>query len=413
MKLLKLLAACLATASFAVGAPMVQQPQPATPPASPQLSGSTPATPKGSLSTGELEELLGPIALYPDDLLANVLAASVYPDEVAQAANFVKAGGDKKVIDSRDWEQPVKTIANIPDVAKMMGEYPDWVTALGQAYLTQAQDVMRVCQELRRKASANGALLTTPQQVVQEKDGNVTIIQSDPEIVYVPSYSPSVVYVDDDDDEWAAAAIGFGTGIAVGALVAGLHSDWHGGSVSWGHGDVNINNNFNRNTNINNIGNGNRAGREGGAWSPNKSKPLATSRPSQAGNFRSSGPGAGTRSRAPAASSAGRTPAPTAAARRGGAGGSTRSPSTAQSSRVSAPPGGATRTPSSMPSQQRAAAASGSDSAFRGGSDTRASSSRGSSSRESAQRSYGGGSSPARSSGGSRSGGGGRGGGRR
>lgn len=381
--------------------------QPAVPGAQPAGS-PTPATPSGALTPGELEEILGPIALYPDDLLANVLAACVYPDEVREAANFVKSGADKKVIDTRDWEDPVKAIAKIPDVVKMMGDYPDWVVAVGQAYLTQSQDVMASVQRLRKKAHDNGALQTTPEQRVEEKDGNVVIVQSDPEVVYVPSYSPSVVYVDDDDDEWAAAAIGFGTGIAVGAIFTGLACNWGGGSIGWGNGDVDIDVNRNFNGNINNIGNGNRVGngnrtgREGGAWSPNRSKSLATSRPSQAGNFRSGGPGGSSRASAPRASSAGRAPAaPSRTPRAGGASRPSAGARPSTPSRVSAPAGGASRVPAARPSAGTA------NSAFRGGSDTRASSSRGSSSRQSAGRSSGGG-------GGSRGGGGGgRGGGRR
>lgn len=365
-----------------------------------------PAAPTGTLTAQELDQLLGPIALYPDALLANVLAASVYPDEVKEAAGYVKGGGDKKLIDSRAWEAPVKAIAKVPDVARMMGEYMDWTVALGQAYLTQAQDVMAAVQRLRQKAQANGALKTTDQQKVVVEGGAVYIESPDPEVVYVPYYQPSVVYVDDPYDDWAAGVIGFGAGVVVGAIWADLDCDWHHGCIGWGHGDVDID--INRgDINIGEINAGNRVnhysqnrvGKEGGAWTPNRAKPLATTRPSQYQNVRN-------QAARPQVSTAGRAPANMARP-------ATRPSTTA--ARPSAParpatPAARPSTPTanrvpSVPPAQRA------QSAYRGGSDTRATSNRGASSRQAAQRSSGGRSAPARS-GGSR-GGGGRGGGRR
>lgn len=365
-------------------------------------AASTPAAPTGSLTSGELDTLLGPIALYPDALLANVLAAAVYPDEVAEAAGFAKAKGDSRSIDGKSWEPPVKAIAKVPEVAKMMGEYMDWTTALGQAYLTQSQDVMGAVQRLRKKAKANGVLQSTAEQKVIVEKEIVYIQSSDPEVIYVPSYSPSVVYVDNTSDVVAAGLIGFGAGVVVGVIWADLACDWHHGCVGWGWGhhgnvDIDINRNINGNVNIGNnvnvgnrVGNGPRVGQEGGAWSPNRNKNLATARPSQLQNYKAGAPAAArpmptSAGARPAVPTTGRvpTPPPQNTAR---AAGRTVAPDSAR--------GIGTRTPDS-PGMQR------DQSAFRGGTDTRASANRGAASRQSS----GGG---ARGGGGGARGGGGR-----
>ena len=177
------------------------------------------------LTPSELEELVGPIALYPDPLLANVLAASVYPDEVAEAAKFIAGGGKAEQVDAKPWEDPVKAVAKIPDAIKMMGQYKDWTIAMGQAYLIQAKDVMDVIQTLRKKAQETGALQTSPQQQVVVEQQVVYIKPADPEIIYVPTYSPSVVYVQQPASNAAAASVvGFGVGVATGLILANNHN---------------------------------------------------------------------------------------------------------------------------------------------------------------------------------------------
>jgi hypothetical protein len=418
-----------------------------------QSGGSEVAVPSTPLTTAELEELLGPIALYPDALLANVLTASVYPDEVSAAAAYVNGGGDPKGIESQPWEAPVKAVAKVPDVIKMMGEYADWTVALGQAYLSQAQGVMQAVQSLRAKANSNGALRTTEQQTVVVEQETIYIQPSDPEIIYVPSYEPSVVYVDhyDSGDVWAAGAIGFGAGLILGAALDNIDCDWNNGCCGWGNADVDIDRNIttgdiNVGNNVgsgNRVGNGNRVGKEGGAWSPNRSKQLASSKPNQLQSYRGGAAGSGARA-TPRASSAsrpgvatrsdsaaragsgsrtgaagpaaqpasGRKPTPAAQARpvSGAQGPAATGP--AASSRVpKTPPAGAGGNAGSANRNATGSAGSGrqagasrpsspsrsSNSAFSGGSNTRATSSRGASSRQSAQRSSGG-----------RSGGGGR-----
>ncbi|MBL8746373.1 MAG: DUF3300 domain-containing protein [Phycisphaerae bacterium] len=404
------------------------------------------AVPGGDrLTPSELEELLGPIALYPDTLLANVLAASVYPDEVAEAAAAVKSGASASQIDSKGWEAPVKAVAKVPDAMKMLGEYPDWTTALGQAYLVQAKDVMDVVQTLRRKATDNGALQSTPQQVVKTEPDVIYIESSDPEVIYVPSYEPSVVYVDDDDDAWTAGVIGFGLGVTTGLILSDLDCDWHGGCVGWGggygdvdididRGDINVGGDVNIGNRVDHRGQGNRprAGQEGNAWRPNQNKATAASRPSQAQAWRNTAAGQG-QGRFPASTTSNwsqgmGTRRPTAGTRPSAgaaAGGQQRPAAQARPASPQRPPSAqqrpasASRVPSNRPpsavptdrgsgasrpsgsgvgGSRQSAGGGRSASAYSGGSGTRAASQRGAASR-------GGG-------GGSR-GGGGRGGGRR
>lgn len=258
------------------------------------------------LSDADLEELLAPIALYPDPLLANVLAASCYPNELAEAA---KVAGNEGAIDAASWEPSVKAIAKIPDALKMLTQYPEWTAALGEAFILQSPDVMAAAQRLRARAYANGALATTEQQVVQAQGDTIIISPAQPEVIYVPTYQPSVVYVDNDDDEILAGVIGFGIGITAGLIIGNnMDCDWYGGGCcfgcGWGHHwgghgdvdvDIDINNNFN-NVNINNIKN------NGNSWKANDTKlnaSLRDGKPQNLGSFKGVGSTGGTSARIP------------------------------------------------------------------------------------------------------------------
>ncbi len=352
-----------------------------------------PATPGNDrFTTAELEELVGPIALYPDSLVANMLGASVYPDDVAQAAAFVAGGGTD--IDAQAWDVPVKAVARVPDAIKMMGEYPDWVAALGHAYLTQATDVMASIQTLRSLAMANGALANSPQQSVEQDGDTIIIVPSEPEVIYVPTYSPAVVYAPYQPGV-VATGIAFGVGIAVGAAwYDNLDCHWNNGCVGWGWGgnDVDIDIDREINTGDINIGSGNtniqggnrvRTGQEGNAWAPNQQRASTQSRPNANQQYRSQA-AAGTRA-SPSGGWSGR--GPSAGTRPAGA-------------RPSASRPGGTR---SMPATPPRTAGTGRDGAYSGGNGTRASSNRGNNSRGTSRSSGGSGRSgsrPARSSGG-------------
>jgi hypothetical protein len=237
----------------------------------------------------QLDSLVAPIALYPDPLLAQVLAASTYPLEIILLQRWLEKNKnlkDKELADAvakQPWDASVQALAALPEVVKRLGDEIQWTTDLGNAFLAQQSDVMDAVQRMRKKAQDKGTLKTTEQQKVETKVVEtktvVVIEQANPQVVYVPSYNPVVVYGPAYYPyppiyypPWgyyaAGAAISFGFGVAMGAMWAG---GW-GWGCGWGGNDIdiNVNNNFNRNTNIDrgNIDRGgNRAsqtGRDGG-----------------------------------------------------------------------------------------------------------------------------------------------------
>ena len=240
-----------------------QAPAPSAPPAQGAPAGAK------SFSQEELDQLVAPIALYPDALLAQVLMASTYPLEIVEADRWVKKNPglkDKALEDAlqqQTWDPSVKSLAVFPQVLTMMSEKLDWTQKLGDAFLAQQADVLATAQALRAKASAQGSLKDSKEQkVVTTQENNTTVIKiepTNPEVVYVPTYNPTVVY-----GAWpypayppyyyyppgyvaGGALLGFTAGVIVGGAL------W--GNCNWGGGDVNVNvnryNNFNR-TNISN-----------------------------------------------------------------------------------------------------------------------------------------------------------------
>lgn len=234
------------------------------------------------LIAADFEELLAPIAHYPNPLLANVLAASVYPSELAEAAG---ASGNAAIIDAAPWEPSVKAIAKILDALTMLTRYPKWTAAVGEAFILKSQDAMAAVQRLRARACANGAPQTTQQQVMQAQGDTIFIMPGQPDIIYVPTYQPSIVYVD-NSNEVAAGVIGFGVGIAAGIIIGNnMDCDWHGGGRGngcgfgqWGgHGDVDVDIVIGDKTiDQNNINNINNIKNNGNKWKANKDK-IATS----------------------------------------------------------------------------------------------------------------------------------------
>jgi hypothetical protein len=239
------------------------------PPAPAQSASAAPASDTKTFSQQELDQLLAPIALYPDALLAQVLMASTYPLDVVAAERWVKANPglkDKALEDAlqqQSWDPSVKSLAVFPQVLTMMSEKIDWTQKLGDAFLAQQKEVLATAQTLRAKAQQQGALKDTKEQkVTTEKIENTTVIKiepTNPETVYVPTYNPTVVY-----GSWpypayppyyyyppgyvaGGALLGFTAGVIVGGAL------W--GGCNWGRGDVNIDvnryNNFNR-SNISN-----------------------------------------------------------------------------------------------------------------------------------------------------------------
>jgi hypothetical protein len=228
-----------------------------------QQTQETPASNTQPLKPEELDQLVAPIALYPDNLLAQVLMASAYPLDIVQAERWLKSHknlkGDqlKAAIAKEDWDDSVKSLMATPDVLAMMSEKLDWTEKLGDAAVDQQPDVMDAIQRLRTKAQANDKLKSTKQQTVtvNEVQGKqvIAIAPTDPDTVYVPYYDPAVVYgawpyPDYPPYYWPAPPyIGYGllaTGLAFGAGWA-LGNWWSGGywggNINWSGGGNNIN----------------------------------------------------------------------------------------------------------------------------------------------------------------------------
>lgn len=141
----------------------------------------------------QLEELVAPIALYADPLLAQVLLASTFPDQIASAAAWVRANGTEGV-DDQYWDVSVKAVAHYPTVLNQLDNSRDWAMSLGQAYAAQSSDVMRAVQSMRQRAQAQGNLRTTPEQQVVVEREYIRIWPAQPQVIYVPVYDPIVYY---------------------------------------------------------------------------------------------------------------------------------------------------------------------------------------------------------------------------
>jgi Protein of unknown function (DUF3300) len=246
--------------------------------AGPALPADQPA-PAQPFKPEELEQIVAPIALYPDSLLAQVFMASTYPLEIVQAARWskehpdVKGDAVAKAVEKEAWDASVKSLIAFPDVLTMMNEKLDWTQKLGDAFLAQQKDVMDAVQRLRTKAKEAGNLKSGKEQTVKTEAApagapapQIIIIESkDPEVVYVPTYNPTVVY-----GAWpypayppyyyyppyyapGAAFFSFSVGVVVGGAIWG-NCNWGGNDIDI---DVNRYNNFNRNEfNRNEINNG-------------------------------------------------------------------------------------------------------------------------------------------------------------
>lgn len=167
--------------------------------------------------------MLGPIALYPDPLVALILPASTNPSEVTAAAEFVAANGDPSTIDAQPWDPSIKGLAHYPDVLKWMNDNISWTEALGAAFAMQPADVMKSVQQLRAKARAAGSLVNTPQQQVAVEGDDIRIVPTEPNTIFVPQYDPSDVY--DVPEGYSGPLITFDAGYPVGPWL-GFECDW-------------------------------------------------------------------------------------------------------------------------------------------------------------------------------------------
>ena len=292
--------------------PNASPPQPtpaqATAPVPPPSPVQQPEQPSAApFKPEELDQVLAPIALYPDELIAQILTAATYPLEIVLAARWVadpknaalKGDALAQALEAQSWDPSVKSLVPFPSVLKMMSDKLDWTQKLGDAFLSQQADCLASVQSLRRKAAAAGTLKSTPQQKVTvqprtaaaaptlpgppagepitaapvTEDQTISIAPADPQVVYVPSYNPATAY-----GAWPypsyppyafpppvgyGVAAGLATGLAFGAGVAIAGSLWGWGSPNWSAGSVTINaNQFNRI-------NANRTAITGNTWQHN------------------------------------------------------------------------------------------------------------------------------------------------
>ncbi|MGB8479488.1 MAG: DUF3300 domain-containing protein [Acidobacteriaceae bacterium] len=219
--------------------------------APPQDQGAPPpdqGVPQGQpLSPEELGQMVAPIALYPDALVAQILAASTYPTQVVEADRWLQSQGNMPpeqlaaAANQQNWDPSVKALVAFPSVLAQMDRNIQWTTDLGNAYYNQPDDVMSAVQTMRVRAQAAGTLHDTPQQVVSDDGGNVIIAPANPEVVYVPVYNPWGVYgapigVFPGYYYGPPAGVYFGSGLAIGfgiGIGVGLWSHWGWGWHSW------------------------------------------------------------------------------------------------------------------------------------------------------------------------------------
>src|SRR5258708_4935870 len=164
-----------------------------------QSSEQTP-TPPVKQSPQQLQQLVAPIALYPDALVAQILAASTYPTQIVEAERWMQSHSDlkggelAKEVDKQDWDPSVKALAQFPSVLENMDKNLSWTSSLGEAYVSQAQDVTDAVQTMRQEAGKAGHLDSNEQEKVTTQGNTIVIEPANPEVVYVPAYDPWLVY---------------------------------------------------------------------------------------------------------------------------------------------------------------------------------------------------------------------------
>jgi hypothetical protein len=235
----------------------------------------------------QLQQLVAPIALYPDSLVAQVLAASTFPEQVVEADRWVQAHPDLKddalgqAVDQQNWDPSVKALAAFPSVLGNMDKNLSWTSSLGDAYYNQQADVMDAVQVMRRRAQAAGDLKTTPQQNVTTQDSTIVVEPANPEVVYVPAYDPWLVYGDPIAawPEWypypgiwyGGPYLNFGIGFGIGwygGFGWGWNNwgfDWHNRYAVYNHGRY-----YSRSNTFYNRSNFSRGGNERGGFNGNR-----------------------------------------------------------------------------------------------------------------------------------------------
>jgi hypothetical protein len=223
-----------------------------------QPSGQAISPPVEQQTSEELQQLVAPIALYPDALVSQILAASTYPTEIVEADRWVQEHPDLKgkdlanAVDQQPWDPSLKALIQFPSVLANMDKNLSWTSALGEAYVNQQEAVMDAVQVMRARAKAAGNLNSNEQVKVVTEEKTIVVEPADPEVVYVPAYDPWVVYGEPvvGWPGWypypglyvAGPGVSFGVGFAIG-FFAGFGWGWHGWGCDWGHRTVIYNHN--------------------------------------------------------------------------------------------------------------------------------------------------------------------------
>jgi hypothetical protein len=215
-----------------------------------QSNEQSPAPPAPQLSAQELQQLVAPIALYPDALVAQILAASTYPTEIVEADRWMQTHSNLKgeklaqEVDKQPWDPSVKALAQFPSVLENMDKNLSWTSSLGDAYANEPQDVSDAVQTMRQQARKAGNLDSNEQEKVTDQDNTIAIEPADPDVVYVPAYDPWLVYGAPivAYPGWypvpgiflGGVGIGFAIGFGVG-FFGGFGWGWHHWEYDW-HG---------------------------------------------------------------------------------------------------------------------------------------------------------------------------------
>lgn len=233
-----------------------------------QIPSATQQSEANQFNTEQLDALLAPIALYPDELVTQVLMAATYPLQIVEASRWLQEDGNAqlhgdglaKALEAQNWDPSVKSLVPFPQVLAMMNGKLDWTQQVGYAFANQQADVMNSIQRLRAQAQQAASLHSTPQQTVSSEQGAIVIQPADPQTVYVPVYNPTVVY-----GTWPYPAVppvyfpppgyiaanAFVSGLAFASGVAVVGSLWGWSRPAWGSGNVNVNVNRWNNINVN------------------------------------------------------------------------------------------------------------------------------------------------------------------
>jgi hypothetical protein len=225
-----------------------------------QMDQSTapPQVQEAQQSPAQIQQLVAPIALYPDALVAQVLAAATYPDQIVEADRWLQQHPDLKgeqlgsEVDKQSWDPSVKALAEFPSVLANMDKNLSWTSSLGDAYVNQEQAVMNAVQVMRDRAQKSGNLKSTSQETVSQQGQTIVVEPADPQVVYVPEYDPWLVYGDPVGiwPGWywypglylTGPGIAFGYGFGIG-FFGGFGWGWHHWGYDWDHRHITYNHN--------------------------------------------------------------------------------------------------------------------------------------------------------------------------